>query len=107
MVTIFALWACGAGTRHDITACPLSQTVHAPHSPSAQPSLVPVKPASSRRAFSNVLVVAEPGNVVGELLIVVSIWPVNGIDVDASPPASRRTGRSGQPARSSPLRKRS
>ena len=32
----------------DITAASSRKTVQAPHSPSAQPSLVPVRPASSR-----------------------------------------------------------
>ena len=49
MVVILALWALGAGTRHDITASPSRNTVQAPHSPSAQPSFDPVSPASSRR----------------------------------------------------------
>ena len=39
------------GTRHDITAAPSRCTVHAPHSPSAQPSLVPVQ-TDGRRAAS-------------------------------------------------------
>ncbi len=59
MVVTTAPCACAAGTRHDITAAPSSQTVHAPHSPSAQPSLAPVKPAFSRSASSSVLCCAS------------------------------------------------
>src|SRR6266542_3277496 len=52
---ISAPWARGAGTRHAITALPSRKTVHAPHSPSAQPSLVPIKFPSSRNRRNNVL----------------------------------------------------
>ena len=40
--------ACAAGTMQESTATPSISTVHAPHSPSPQPSLVPVRPQSSR-----------------------------------------------------------
>src|SRR5688572_25723817 len=39
---------CATGTRHEFTASPSTSTVHAPHSPSPQPSFVPVSPHSSR-----------------------------------------------------------
>src|SRR5215203_1231024 len=52
---ISAPCARGAGTRHAITALPSRKTVHAPHSPSAQPSLVPIKFPSSRNRRSKVL----------------------------------------------------
>ena len=44
----------GASTRQDVTARPFSSTVHAPHSPSLQHSLVPVRPARSRSVSSSV-----------------------------------------------------
>src|SRR3954447_11788309 len=44
-----------ASTRHDSTGSPSSSTVQAPHSPSSQPCLVPVRPRSSRRTSSKVL----------------------------------------------------
>ena len=37
------------GTKHESTGAPSTSTVHAPHSPSPQPSFVPVNPRSSRR----------------------------------------------------------
>ena len=37
------------GTRHESTGAPSTRTVHAPHSPSPQPSFVPVSARSSRR----------------------------------------------------------
>jgi len=54
-VMICAPCARGAGTRQAITALPSRNTVHAPHSPSAQPSFVPVNMPSSRSRRSNVL----------------------------------------------------
>ena len=44
--------ACTAGTRQEFTGTPSMSTVHAPHSPSPQPSLVPVTPQSSRSTSS-------------------------------------------------------
>ena len=38
-----------SGTRHESTGAPSSRTVQAPHSPSPQPSFVPVSARSSRR----------------------------------------------------------
>src|SRR6185436_20514278 len=55
IVMISASCARGAGTRHAITALPSRNTVHAPHSPSAQPSFVPIKFPSSRRSRRIVL----------------------------------------------------
>src|SRR5258706_6874114 len=52
---ISAPCARGAGTRQAITALPSRKIVHAPHSPSAQPSLVPIKFPSSRKSRSRVL----------------------------------------------------
>ena len=43
---------CPAATRHELTTSPSSITVHAPHSPSPQPSLVPVRRRSSRKRSS-------------------------------------------------------
>src|SRR3989441_4383570 len=42
-------------TRQERTGVPSSSTVHVPHSPSSQPCLVPVSPASSRSTSSRVL----------------------------------------------------
>ena len=44
---------CPNGTRQALTAWPSSRTVHAPHSPSPHPSLVPVRPQSSRSTSSS------------------------------------------------------
>ena len=41
------------GTRHELTGRPSTSTVHAPHSPSPHPSLVPVSPQSSRSTSSS------------------------------------------------------
>src|SRR3954454_23788104 len=41
------------GTWQDRTASPFSSTVHAPHTPTPQPNLVPVRPNLSRRIQSN------------------------------------------------------
>ena len=46
--------ASAASTRHASTLRPPTSTVHAPHSPTRQHSLVPVSPRSSRRASSSV-----------------------------------------------------
>src|SRR5260221_8133994 len=54
-VMISAPCARGAGTRQAITALPSRKIVHAPHSPSAQPSLVPIKFPSSRKSRNRVL----------------------------------------------------
>ena len=86
IVVITEPCAAAAGTKHDITAAPSSHTVHAPHSPSAQPSLVPVKPAS-RRAFSSVFPPAS-SSVLASPLIVASTAPANG-------PAGGRGGGAG------------
>ena len=43
-----------AMTRHESTITPFSRTVHAPHSPTRQHSLVPVRSRSSRSASSSV-----------------------------------------------------
>jgi hypothetical protein len=43
-------WA--TGIRHEQTGSPSTSTVHAPHSPSPQPSFVPVSPRSSRSTSS-------------------------------------------------------
>ena len=45
--------ACAAGTRHELTGTPSISTVHAPHSPSPQPSFVPVSAQSSRSTSSS------------------------------------------------------
>ena len=52
IVSTFVPAAWATGTRHELTACPSTSTVHAPHSPSPQPSFVPVSPQSSRRTSS-------------------------------------------------------
>src|SRR5262249_45873129 len=49
MVVTFAPSTCAAGTRHELTGAPSISTVHAPHSPSPQPSFVPVSRQCSRR----------------------------------------------------------
>ena len=41
------------GTRQESTTAPSSMTLHAPHSPSPQPSFVPVSARSSRRTSSS------------------------------------------------------
>ena len=43
MVVMPVLSACRAGMRQELTRSPLSRTAQAPHSPSPQPSLVPVR----------------------------------------------------------------
>src|SRR5712692_5456952 len=48
MVLILQPSACSAGTRQLLTMAPSSSTVQAPHSPSPQPSFVPVSFSSSR-----------------------------------------------------------
>src|SRR5580704_7481579 len=58
MVRIVAPSACNAGTRQLFTSAPFTSTAQAPHSPSPQPSLVPVslrcsRSASSRRSIGN------------------------------------------------------
>src|SRR5436190_9113040 len=50
MTRVFETWA--NGTRHEFTGSPSMSTVHAPHSPSPHPSLVPVRPQSSRSTSS-------------------------------------------------------
>src|SRR5215470_434876 len=49
MVVPFAL---ATGTRHDFTSTPSTNTEQVPHSPAPQPSLLPVRPRSSRRKSS-------------------------------------------------------
>src|SRR5438045_3663000 len=48
MVVTRRPWTCESGTRHELTGASSSRIVHAPHSPSPQPSFVPVRPQSSR-----------------------------------------------------------
>src|SRR5688500_5563147 len=50
MVVISEPSARAAGTRHDITATPSRKTVQAPHSPSAHPSLLPVRPRARNQS---------------------------------------------------------
>ena len=45
--------ACTASVRQDSTRSPSSRTVHAPHAPWLQPSLVPVSPIRSRSRSSD------------------------------------------------------
>src|SRR5271168_4257706 len=52
MVRMVAPSACSAGTRQLFTRTPSSSMEQAPHSPSPQPSLVPVRPGCSRRTSS-------------------------------------------------------
>src|SRR5678815_3304495 len=49
MVLIIAPAACATGTRQLLTISPLRTTEQAPHSPSPQPSFVPVRCSCSRR----------------------------------------------------------
>ena len=58
IVAMSAPCARPAGTRQDMTAMPSRNTVQAPHSPSAHPSLEPVRPAWSRSQSSSVPVPA-------------------------------------------------
>src|SRR5580704_4226764 len=53
MVRISPPAACATGTRQLLTSAPSSRTEHAPHSPSPQPSFVPVSASSLRSASSN------------------------------------------------------
>src|SRR5260221_417993 len=53
IVQIFVPSACSAGIRQLLTSAPSISIEHAPHSPSPQPSFVPVKPACSRKTSSN------------------------------------------------------
>src|SRR2546428_12940455 len=53
MVVIDVPPACSAGTRQLFTRSPFTITEHAPHSPSPQPSLTPVRWRSSRRISSS------------------------------------------------------
>src|SRR5580704_9485169 len=52
IVTIFAPFACSAGIRQLFTSIPSIKTEQEPHSPSPQPSFVPVNPSSCRRTSS-------------------------------------------------------
>src|SRR5271154_754016 len=52
MVSTLAPAACSTGTRQLFTSWPSINTEHAPHSPSPQPSLVPVRPHCSRSTSS-------------------------------------------------------
>ena len=53
MVVIAAPSACASGTRQLFTSCPSISTEQAPHSPSPQPSFVPVRPRSWRSTSSS------------------------------------------------------
>src|SRR6476620_9920331 len=53
MLTTVAPSAWATGTRHEQTGCPSISTVQAPHSPSPQPSFVPVRPRSLRSTSSS------------------------------------------------------
>src|ERR1700736_5055968 len=53
IVVICAPEACSAGIRQLLTKTPSTNTEHEPHSPSPQPSLVPVNPSCSRNTSSN------------------------------------------------------
>src|SRR5580704_1904593 len=53
MVRILAPSACNAGTRQLFTSCPSISIAQAPHSPSPQPSFVPVNFNSSRNTSSS------------------------------------------------------
>ena len=53
MVVIDAPSACTARQVHDLTATPSSSTVQAPHWLVSQPTLVPVRPPSSRRKWTS------------------------------------------------------
>src|SRR5213083_2586167 len=45
--------ACSASRVQDFTDSPSSNTVHAPHEVESQPTLVPVRPTTSRRYCTN------------------------------------------------------
>src|SRR5215813_6389240 len=53
MVVTSRPWASSAKIRQESTVLPSSSTVQAPHSPSLQPSLVPVRCNSSRSSCNN------------------------------------------------------
>src|SRR6476646_9031603 len=53
MVVMAAPAACARGTRQLFTSCPSTRTEQAPHSPSPQPSFVPVRPRSLRSTSSS------------------------------------------------------
>ena len=109
MVTICAWCALGAGTRHAMTASPSRKTVQAPHSPSAQPSLVPGSSASSRRSRRRDLACAGD-NTYAFPLMLVSIglpasWAVAlSFAATAAPEPRSRIGDSGKSAASVPSR---
>src|SRR6202043_2166767 len=53
IVVICAPEACNTGIRQLLTKTPSTNTEHEPHSPSPQPSLVPVNPICTRNTSSN------------------------------------------------------
>ena len=78
-----------AGVRQASTARPLRCTVQAPHSPSAQPSLVPVRPSSSRSQSSSVAEAAPAAR---------RGWPLTTAATSSASVRSRRgPGRTGLP----------
>src|SRR5450631_2092659 len=56
MVRMVAPSACAAGTRQLLTRAPFISIAQVPHSPSPQPSFVPVSPGCSRRTSSNLAI---------------------------------------------------
>src|SRR5215472_11012728 len=52
IVTMLASFACSTGMRQLFTNTPSINTLHEPHSPSPQPSFVPVNPNSFRNTSS-------------------------------------------------------
>src|ERR1700738_4630512 len=53
IVVICAPEACSAGIKQLLTKTPSTNTEHEPHSPSPQPSLVPVNPSCNRNTSSS------------------------------------------------------
>ena len=110
-VTICAPCARGAGTRQAITALPSKNTVHAPHSPSAQPSFVPISAPSSRNKrrsdFSCPLlkVYFFPLTVVSIGVAGNSEFPRSVLNSEFDPFPQSITGSRGNPACSSPSRR--
>ena len=71
MVVTFLPARLETGVTQERTACPLTWTVHAPHSAMPQPNFVPVMPSVSRRYHSKGI----SGSVVRRLRLAVQIEP--------------------------------
>ena len=72
IVSIFTPSASGASTRQEQTSRPSIMTLQAPQSPEPQPSLLPVRPRSSRSTSSRVWPGSQRNSVGSPLMVVVT-----------------------------------